>query len=193
MQVESASRCIPRSGLVQYMIFRVPEYSESPVAIWLCACVSLRRTRNIKARRERPAAGAGEGEPFLAQTHACCPLVATVEARELRQRDVHCESNTQAKWLQSVYPTSSAIDEVGGVSKLIENRARSWRHKPKPLRSGIFGGRKCVAFTQIPLRALEPIKRTRRGRDSRACGPEPLLSRKNTTGAARSREQLLDR
>jgi len=51
--------------------------------------------------------------------------------------------NTQAKWLQPVYPTSSAIDEVGGVSKLIENRARSWRHQSEPLRSGIFGGRKC--------------------------------------------------
>jgi hypothetical protein len=36
--------------------------------------------------------------------------------------------------------------------KKIENRARSWRYKHKPLRSGIFGRRKCIAFTQIPLR-----------------------------------------
>ena len=31
-------------------IFRVPEYSECGSQNLLCACVSLRRTRNIKAR-----------------------------------------------------------------------------------------------------------------------------------------------
>jgi hypothetical protein len=36
------------------LIFRVPEYSECGFANLLCACVSLRGTRNIKARRERP-------------------------------------------------------------------------------------------------------------------------------------------
>ena len=37
------------------LIFRVPDYSELPAAIWLYACGSWRRARNIKVRRERPA------------------------------------------------------------------------------------------------------------------------------------------
>src|SRR5271165_5308306 len=82
---------------------------------------------------------------------------------------------------------------MGEVSKLVEYRARSWRRQSKPLRSGIFGRRKCMAPTQIPLRPVAH-KAHALGREIPALPDcSPPLSRKNTTGAARSREQLLDR
>jgi hypothetical protein len=115
-----------------------------------------------------------------------------LEARELCQRDVHCELKHSSKMAAAVYLTSSAISEKGGVSKLIENRLEVGDTSPSRF-AQVFSADGNVPLPPKFRYALESIKHRRSGSDTRVCGPEPLLSRKNTTGAARSREQLLDR
>jgi hypothetical protein len=78
--------------LTEYFpIFRVPENSELLVAIWLCAGVSLRRTRNIKAKP------APDVRSLAARWNACRkPSVDAGELLDFKDnvRIMYC-SNTQ--------------------------------------------------------------------------------------------------